>query len=588
MNPAGGLYGSHPLHIPMEGFAYNLTTAESRQNMIHLIEEVIPSGYYVFFYTYVHTGFETYSPETWADDEDIFGKSIFSVIENQYPGSAIRTLAEKGSLPYIVLFQKDRRPIEERIAADIDDVISVSFDGGGLVREGDYLSAVAGPASSWGAIENQITTFNDTAGQSILSAWAMNETRTDTFWISTNITTPALDIQHVDAKQYPYVQLKLHTLDSVTYKPAGIDFWRVLYEGYPEFILHTELGFDFNRDTLFQGQEMSIRTYMENVSPRSIDSLPVSLRVITDNNQTFETRSVLHQVDPYAVTEINMSRTTADLEGDHQVILEINPDRTVEEQVYTNNIGILPMHIITDKTNPLLEVTFDGVHIRDHDIVAAKPLIRVRLLDQNPWLRLTDTSLFELYLQFPSEDELVRISFTADWVTFLPSPASGPNEAVIELRPDLVEDGIYQFRAMAKDASGNISGDNDYFISFRVIHDETVSTIYNFPNPFRSSTRFHYTLTGEGSPAEYNIQIVSAAGVVVDEITQEELGELVVGTHSTSYEWRGVDFNGSQLPGGVYFYRMTVRNASGEAYARSTFGQSNAENEGWGKLVIVR
>jgi hypothetical protein len=50
----------------MEGFAYNLLTPESRQNMINLIENVIPPGYYVFFYTYQHTGFEEYHPEAWA------------------------------------------------------------------------------------------------------------------------------------------------------------------------------------------------------------------------------------------------------------------------------------------------------------------------------------------------------------------------------------------------------------------------------------------------------------------------------------------------------------------------------------------
>ncbi|HXR79910.1 MAG TPA: hypothetical protein VN763_03285, partial [Saprospiraceae bacterium] len=139
-NPAGGLYGSTGLAIPMEGFAYNLNVPESRQNMINLIENIIPSGYYVFFYTYQHTGYEDYHPETWAADEVQFGKSIFSVIESQYPGSKIRTLEDKGSVPYIVLFQKDRRPIDEQIAADINDVISISFDGNSFFKSGSYVS----------------------------------------------------------------------------------------------------------------------------------------------------------------------------------------------------------------------------------------------------------------------------------------------------------------------------------------------------------------------------------------------------------------------------------------------------------------
>jgi hypothetical protein len=589
-NPNPGIYGSfNHLSFDAPCFAYRTDTPESRQALIDFIENVVPSGYYVFLYTYQRPSYPDYFPELWEADEVIYGKSIFSLIENQYPSSAIRTLATTGSKPYIVFFQKDRGGIQELIAIDSVDIISTSVDLKGSLTEGAHVSRLIGPSSQWYAIQYSMAAAEiDTAGRNVLSAIALSTDFTDTLLISTNLISQDTNIADIDAEEYPYILLTFTTEDSITYDPADLQFWRVMYEGYPELAISTDLGFEFVADSLFQGEEMSLRTYVENVSPYDVDSMPASMRIISAS-QTKEVKTIIPEIKAHASAPVEFTRNTKDLLGNYQVLMEVNPGRHVKEFNYNNNLGILPTYIEGDFANPVLDVTFDGYHISDGDLVSFSPFILARLHDENQYLLLDDTSSFEIYLEFPSDNEPRRIYFTNPWLKFTGATSTDSNIATAALTPELIENGIYTLRVIAKDGSGNNAGDNDYFVSFEVILDKSVSYIYNYPNPFSTATRFVYTLTGNSSPAFYKIEIVSITGITVREITQDEMGPLAAGHHTTEYVWDGSGQNGSQLAAGIYFYRLVVKDENMKDYERYVpYGDSAYTNEGWGKLVIIR
>ena len=59
-------------------------------------------------------------------------------------------------------------------------------------------------------------------------------------------------------------------------------------------------------------------------------------------------------------------------------------------------------YVRSDKVNPLLDVTFDGVHILNRDIVASKPHIMIKLKDENKWLLLNDTSGAQIQVRYPN------------------------------------------------------------------------------------------------------------------------------------------------------------------------------------------
>ena len=105
--------------------------------------------------------------------------------------------------------------------------------------------------------------------------------------------------------------------------------------------------------------------------------------------------------------------------------MEVNPDDDQPEQYHYNNFAFRNFYIKPDSLNPLLDVTFDGVHILNRDIVSSKPDIIVKLKDEAKWMILDDTSLLTLQVRFPN-GTIKKYSFNNDTLQFTPA-GQAPN-----------------------------------------------------------------------------------------------------------------------------------------------------------------
>ena len=52
----------------------------------------------------------------------------------------------------------------------------------------------------------------------------------------------------------------------------------------------------------------------------------------------------------------------------------------------------------------------------------------------------------------------------------------------------------------------------DYNIQFEIINKQTITEVLNYPNPFSTSTKFVFTLTGSEIPDIFTIQIMTITG----------------------------------------------------------------------------
>ena len=108
--------------------------------------------------------------------------------------------------------------------------------------------------------------------------------------------------------------------------------------------------------------------------------------------------------------KLNIPVDSKSLSGNNTIFVNFNPDNDQPEQDLFNNYAFRNLYVIPDSLNPLMDVTFDGTHILNRDIVSSKPGILIKLSDELSALALNDTSLLTVNIRYP-DGSLRRFSF---------------------------------------------------------------------------------------------------------------------------------------------------------------------------------
>lgn len=595
-----GEYGSQ-LRIdrsePVNAFKFRTETYEDRLRLINFLENDIPDGSFVVFQTVQRPNFGSncfsYYPERWAaDSTDTGGSNLFNILERE-GAIGVRSLQNGVELnvPYVFAYRKGDPSVDDvEKVGTLDGSISsfiVDFPVPSTATEGSVESRLIGPATSWKSLEWKLSGKDSEADTGLLNIYGYTSNK------EKNLIYRGLDLEFstlnsVDAKEYPYLQLEYEAEDTEQRSPQQLEYWRVFYEGVPEAALNQSAAFMPVKDTLEQGEPLEFMIAAENVSDYDMDSLLVQYSFTDITNNEIVVQERVAPLLSNDTLQLRLKYDTQNLIGLQTLRVEINPDEEQTERTYINNVGFVQFTVRADERNPLLDVTFDGVRIMNGDIVSPDPLISIVLDDENEYLRLSDTSLFQISLILP-DNTTQALSFdrNSDVLNFTPAAADAENRAIVEYNPIFEQDGDYTLLVQAKDATGNKSGNIEYRIDFEVIIENAISNVFNFPNPFTTSTHFVYTLTGH-TPEFFTIQIMTVGGRVVRQITQDELGPLKVGTHQTDYAWDGTDEYGDQLANGVYLYRIVTKDESGEDFEKYETGTNDFFKNNFGKMVLIR
>lgn len=553
-----------------------------QDSLARFINEVVPDSFYILAYTWRYG-----EQQNWNDN-----------LKNAFVGigfSEITSITE--SVPWIYFTQKGKPTFRQAlVAGSVNETVSLQQPLIGSYFLGRQSTPRFGPAAQWQSFHWRKNAFelpdNDTNSVSLIGITPQGiEVPLLSFPRDTDITNLS---SLVNAAQYPMMKLQMYTRDDVERTPAQMDRWQLIFEGVPECALNPNLSYAFSGDTLQEFDTLHLKTAISNISNYDMDSLLVRYWIENEGNNIVPIpypRQKPLLVGETLIDSIKFS--SALLSGNNKIWVEANPNNDQAEQYHFNNIGFLSFYAIGDRINPLLDVTFDGVRILNRDIVSAKPNIVIELKDENQYLLLDDTlsadgtSLFKVLLKEPGAAQFRPIYFkNFTQMQFEPAVA-GKNKCRIIYSAEFPVDGIYELVVQAKDKANNTSGQLDYKIEFEVINKSTITEILNYPNPFTTSTRFVFVLTGSVIPDNFKIQILTITGKVVKEIDQNEIGPIHIGRNVTQYAWDGTDEYGDRLANGVYLYRV-VRKIAGQTIEHRSTEADDFFKKGWGKMYLMR
>jgi hypothetical protein len=611
--PVPGQFGSDPICEDNRKFQfeYDLTKPAERKLAAHFLDS-LPTGDIVVVRN-VATPYDIdnrYADTLW-NDSTTFGSHDFSIAWQLYNQGFSTISNYTHPLAFIFMFQKNTPTFgpSSLFSEGITDPIRLDHPYITPDTLGYITSPKFGPARAWKqmhwrghSIENPSTDLPTVSLLGIKTTGVV-----DTL-LTVGLGAQDVDISTIDATIYPYLQLRMRNLDSINVSPYQLDYWSLNYDPVPEGAIAANL-FLTKKDTLEAGEDLNFGIAFKNISPTDFsDSIQVKAYLLDQYNVAhLLTLPKQRKLISGAVDTLRFTIATKDSNdhplytGNNMLYVEFNPDNLQPEQYHFNNFLYTNFSVKGDRYNPLLDVTFDGVHILNRDIVSAKPHITIKLKDESKYLlfnSMKDTSLLKVQLRYPDptgggNGELRTFYFNnPDTMKFTPAISSSDNTATIELTPTL-HGGLsddYQLVVTGKDLAGNPAGNLAYTVDFIVVDKPMISNLLNYPNPFTTSTAFVFTITGSELPTNLKIQILTITGKVVREITKNELGPLHIGRNITEYKWDGTDQYGQKLGNGVYLYRF-VTNMHGQTMDKLTMEGDNTDKyftKGYGKMYLMR
>ena len=579
---------------PMKYFTFGQNTLDQINKFQNFVENVVPDGDYILVYTPIATRYD------WWNQLDTTLYTTFQNLGSTQivpgrPNKPMIFLTRKGDPNFVVeVFTQGNEDIF------LDTVIT------GIESIGRETTPLIGPSAQWKSLFwNHKSTEQPTADTTNLEIQLFNSSGNylksiDTVFYSGDSLMNLSSVIPVDS--FPYIKLVAKYKDTLNLTPSQLKYWQVLFDEVPEAAIDGTNGYVWlpQNDTLQEGQIGKFAIDVKNISSVNMDSLLVSYYII-DQNQIKHFLNYPRQDSLLVGGVLNdtISFSTNELVGNNWFCMEVNPyidaSLTILDQpelTHLNNIIQFPFTVVEEDINPLLDVTFNGKHILNEDIVSPTSEILISLKDENPYLIMdsdADTSLFGIYITDPDGIQK-KIPFldasgntVMEWI-----PANSQNKRFKINYPTYFEkSGMYSLLVQGMDKSGNLSGDLEYKINFEVIHESMITQMMNYPNPFSTSTRFVFTLTGDEVPDDLQIQIMTISGKVVREINESELGPIQIGRNITEYAWDGKDAFGDPLANGVYLYRVKAK-INGQEIKRLESGADSYFHKGLGKMYIIR
>lgn len=406
-------------------------------------------------------------------------------------------------------------------------------------EQGTVTSPRIGPTLNWKELVYRADTPENTS--MFLDVVGLNSQlfTQDTLVRDVSPATP-LDLSGIDAARYPELQLiaRLNTTDGrVT---PVLNEWQVEYDPVPDLAVGHQT-FNQSSDTVLVGDNVLLQLQVYNIGEVEAEDIKVLFQVSDPDSgrRLLKQVTLKGPVPPDSLVSTAAIWSAPNRPGQVQFFMTIDPDHQIPELSETNNALSSTVVVDSDSTQPGVELTFDGRHILENELVAAEPFILARIID-NSKLAIEDTTMIDVFL------DGFRLSFQDASVIKLKEREKRTEAALLEITPQL-EQGTHILEVLVKDPGGNRTYERR---TFRVVTDLMLIDPLNYPNPFTDETHITFKIT---QPSELSIKIFTLAGRLIKQFPAE-----YVNTGFHRFYWNGKDQDGDRLANGVYLAKITA------------------------------
>jgi hypothetical protein len=221
---------------------------------------------------------------------------------------------------------------------------------------------------------------------------------------------------------------------------------------------------------------------------------------------------------------------------------------------------------VNDGAGPEIDIYFDDPSYTNTYLINPDSRLIVKLFDDTG-INTTGTGVGHQLEGILNDNEAAPIDFSGFFTGDLDA---GGKSGEINYTFDGLETGDYKLNVKAWDVFNNFSTEEAYF-SVVSGNDLIVRDVYNYPNPFTSSTTFTFQ-QNLNSSLNVEVKVYTIAGRLIKALKKDNIAEKFV-----TIDWDGRDDDGDQLANGAYLYKLKVVTTDGQ-YSKSILG----------KLAVIR
>ena len=198
------------------------------------------------------------------------------------------------------------------------------------------------------------------------------------------ITNNQSDISFIESKKYPYLKFISEINASTNHQSPLLSSLGVEYKKSAELALNYQTV-SVSNDSIKAGDDINLTFKIYNIGELPADSFKVMVEVVKSDQSTEKILDkFVPQLNAGSKILYSLDFNPGTKFGNHQFLINVDPDKNVDELYKDNNNFEIPFYVIPDTTNLLISdksfsVQYDGKDIIDGDYISSSPEITMNL-----------------------------------------------------------------------------------------------------------------------------------------------------------------------------------------------------------------